>query len=188
MTLEEVKERFIREAREGVALNKWRRRYRPRAVEDLESLNRLPAEMLWRPLDAVNPGEVQELVDALSREHLSASRISSVVNALRALYRFAQERELTARDPARNVRLPLGERTATHRVVTPAEFSLLLKALWEQTPEELENEEGRPPRDALSDALPYALCGLRHSSRTGDRSARLAPCGPCRWRCRARWR
>ena len=79
VTLEEVKEKFIREAREGVALNKWRRRYRPRSVEDLESLNRLPSEMLWRPLDAVSPGEVQELVDALGREHRSASRISSVV-------------------------------------------------------------------------------------------------------------
>jgi hypothetical protein len=45
VTLEEVKERFIAAAREGVALNKWRRRYRPRSVEDLESLNRLPPEM-----------------------------------------------------------------------------------------------------------------------------------------------
>jgi integrase len=153
LTLEEVKERFIREAREGVALNKWRRPYRPRAVEDLESLNRLPPEMLWRPLDALSPGEVQELVDALSRAHRSPSRISSVVNALRALYRYAQERELASRDPARNVRLPIGEQTATHRVVTPAEFSLLLKALWEQTPEEIESGEERAPRDAL----PYAL-------------------------------
>lgn len=113
--------------------------------------------MLWRPVDAVSPGEVQELIDALSREHCSPSRISSVVNALRALYRFAQERELTSRDPARNVRLPIVERTATHRVATPAEFSQLLEALWEQTPEEIESGEERAPRDALSDALPYAL-------------------------------
>lgn len=53
MTLDEVTDRFIREAREGVALNKWRRPYRPRSVEDLESLNQLPLEMRWRDLDAV---------------------------------------------------------------------------------------------------------------------------------------
>lgn len=53
MTLEGVVERFIRAASEGVALNKWRRPYRPRAVEDLESLNRLPREILGCHIDAV---------------------------------------------------------------------------------------------------------------------------------------
>jgi integrase len=157
VTLEGVVERFIRAASEGVALNKWRRPYRPRAVEDLESLNRLPEEMLQLHIDAVTLGDVQELTDELSRKGSSASRISSVVNALRALYRFARERELTSNDPARNVRLPLVLRTAHHRVVTPAEFHLLLKTLWERTPEEIENGRRRDPREALSDALPYAL-------------------------------
>jgi integrase len=157
VTLGEISERFIREARKGIALNKWRRPYRPRSVEDLESLNRLPAKMLWRPLDAVSPGEVQELIDDLGRGHLSASRIGSVVNSLRALYRFARERELTSRDPARSVRLPLAEPTVRHRVTTPAEFRLLLEVLWEQTPEEIEEDKGRAPCDALCDALPYAL-------------------------------
>ena len=124
MTLEGVVERFIRAASEGVALNKWRRPYRPRSVEDLESLNQLPPEMLGRHIDAVTLGDVQGLIDGLSEEGRSASRISSIVNALRALYRFAQERELTSNDPARNVRLPLVLRTAHHLVVTPAEFHL----------------------------------------------------------------
>lgn len=157
MTLEEVKGRFIAAAREGVALNKWRRPYRPRSVEDLESLSQLPPEMLQHHVDAVTLGDVQEVVDALSFEGRSASRVSSVVNALRALYRFAQERELTSHDPARNVRLPLVERTVYHRVATPAEFSLLLKFLWERTPEEIENGKRRDPREALRDALPFAL-------------------------------
>jgi integrase len=157
VTLEEVKERFIRAAREGVALNKWRRPYRPRSVQDLESLDQLPPELLGCHIDALTPGDVQELIDELGRKGRSASRISSVVNSLRALYRFAQERELTSRDPARNVRLPLIERTVPHRVVTPAELGLLLDALWEQTPEEIKNETPRDPRNALSDALPYAL-------------------------------
>lgn len=157
MTLDEAKDRFIGEARQGVALNKWRRPYRPRSVEDLESLNQLPLEMRWRDLDVVSPGEVQELVDELIRRHLSASRIGSVVSALRALYRFARERELTSHDPAREVRLPLSQPTSEHRVVTPAEFACLLEDLWRQTPEEIEVGRPRAPRDALQDALPYAL-------------------------------
>jgi integrase len=157
MTLDEAKDRFITEAREGVALNKWRRPYRPRSVEDLESLNQLPMELRWRDLDAVSPGEVQALVDELIRRHLSASRIGSVVSSLRALYRFARERELTSRDPAREVRMPLDQRIVEHRVVTPAEFARLLEALWRQTPGEIDDGKERAPRDALKDALPYAL-------------------------------
>lgn len=157
MTLEGVVERFIRAAREGVALNKWRRPYRPRAVEDLESLNRLPQEMLECHIEAVTLGDVQGLIDELSEEGRSASRISSIVNALRALYRFAQERELTFNDPARNVRLPLVFRSVQHRIATPAEFQGLLKALWERTPEEVRHGVGRDPREALGDVLPYAL-------------------------------
>ena len=56
MTLEEVKERFIREAREGVALNKWRRPYRPRAVEDLESLNSAAGADALAPRRRGEPG------------------------------------------------------------------------------------------------------------------------------------
>lgn len=158
-SLDEAKDRFIREAREGVALNKWRRPYRPRSVEDLESLNRLPLEMRWRDLDAVSPGEVQELVDELIRRHLSASRIGSVVSSLRALYRFARERELTSGDPTRKVTLPL-ERVVERRVVAPAEFARLLEVLWEPTLEEIEIGKERAPRDALADALPYALAAF----------------------------
>jgi len=157
MTLEVVVERFIRAASEGIALNKWRRPYRPRAVEDLESLNRLPRELLGCHIDALTLGDVQGMIDELSEEGRSASRVSSIVNALRALYRFARERELTSNDPARDVRLPLVLRTAHHRVVAPVEFRLLLKALWERTPEEIEGGRRRDPREALGDALPYAL-------------------------------
>jgi integrase len=157
LTLVEVRDQFLAAAGEGIALNKWRRPYRPRAAEDLKSLNQLPAAMLSRPVDRVTRGEVQALIDQLSRRELSASRISSIVNALRSLYRFAQERELTTRDPARNVRLPIGEPATRDRVATPAEFNCLLEALWDQTPEEVEEGEAREPRAALEDALPYAI-------------------------------
>ncbi len=157
LTLEEVRRRFLRGAREGFVLNKWRRPYRPRAVDDLESLNRLPPRMLARPIDSVSRGEVQELVDELGQRGRSASRIGSVVNALRSLYRFAQERELATQDPARDVRLPVGAPTLRERVATPAEFNRLLGALWERTPEEIEEGKERDPGEALKDAVPYAL-------------------------------
>lgn len=149
----------------------------PRAVEDLESLSRLPPEMLGCHIDAVTPGDVQGLIDELSEEGRSASRIGSIVNALRALYRYARERELTSNDPARNVRLPLVFRTANSRIATPAEFHDLLKALWERTPEEVRNGVGRDPRDALGDALPYALAAYATSSRATRRGASPAGLG-----------
>ncbi|HET8814996.1 MAG TPA: hypothetical protein VFM51_08580 [Solirubrobacterales bacterium] len=177
MTLDEAKDRFIREAREGVALNKWRRPYRPRSVEDLESLNRLPLKMRWRDLDAVSPGEVQELVDELIRRHLSASRIGSVVSALRALYRFARERELTSRDPAQDVRLPLDQRIVERRVVAPADFARLLEVLWKQTPEEIDDDKERVPPDALKDALLAAPLRRSAVAQLHKRTAMFGPVG-----------
>jgi integrase len=60
---------------------------------------------------------------------------------LRSLYRWAQDGELTGRDPAANVRLPAMDATPRDRVATPVEFAELLAAL---KPE---------------DALPWALAG-----------------------------
>jgi integrase len=157
ITLGDARQRFLKAAKEGVALNKWRRRYRPRAVEDLESLSRIPSQMARRRLDRVTRGEVQQLIDELSASGLSASRIGSIVNAMRALYRWAQERELATHDPAQHVRLPLANPKIRDRVATPAEFDRLLKTLWEPTPEEVEEGKERSPRAALQDALPYAL-------------------------------
>jgi len=84
---------------------------------------------------------VQRLVDDLTRAGMSGSRIRSVVNALRSLYRWAQDRDLVGHDPAANVRLPAMDATPRDRVATPAEFAELLDAL------------------ELEDAVPYALAG-----------------------------
>jgi integrase len=72
---------------------------------------------------------------------MSGSRIRSVVNALRSLYRWAQDRHLVGHDPAANVRLPAMDAVPRDRVATPVEFVKLLDAL------------------KLEDALPYALAG-----------------------------
>jgi integrase len=140
--LEDARRDFIKAAKEGVALNKWGRRYRRRAWEDLESsLKRLPATLARRRLGDVTRGDVQGVVDDMTRAGASGSRVRSVVNALRSLYRWAQDRDLVGHDPAANVRLPAMEATPRDRVATPAEFVQLLAAL------------------KLEDALPWALAG-----------------------------
>jgi integrase len=133
---------FIKAANEGVALNKWGRQYRRRAVTDLESaLQHIPERLRGRRLSDVRRGDIQRIVDQLSAKGLSGSRIRSVVNAIRSLYRWAQDRELATHDPASLVRLPAMAATARDRVATPAEFARLLTAV------------------ALKDAIPYALAG-----------------------------
>jgi integrase len=133
---------FIAAAREGIALNKWGRRYRRRAWEDLESsLRRLPDSLARRRLGDITRGDVQHVIDEMTRAGASGSRVRSVVNALRSLYRWAQDRDLVGHDPAANVRLPAMEAKPRDRVATPAEFAQLLAAL------------------ELADALPWALAG-----------------------------
>jgi integrase len=138
--LGEARTRFIAAAREGVALNKWGRRYRRRAVQDLESaLRQVPDHLARRRMRDVRRGDLQQLVDDMTRRGLSGSRVRSVVNALRSLYRWAQDRELVVHNPAELVRLPAMDAKPRDRVATPAEFAALLAPL------------------VLDDALPYAL-------------------------------
>jgi integrase len=140
--LADARARFIAAAREGVALNKWGRRYRRRAVDDLESaLRQVPEGIGRRRLGEIGRGDLQQLVDELTRRGMSGSRVRSVVNALRSLYRWAQDRELVERNPAELVRLPAMDASPRDRVATPREFAMLLDVL------------------VLVDALPYALAG-----------------------------
>jgi integrase len=140
--LDAARQDFIADARAGVALNKWGRRYRRRAWEDLESsLKRVPDSLARRRLGDITRGDVQAVVDDMTRAGASGSRVRSVVNALRSLFRWAQDRDLVGHDPAANVRLPAMDATPRERVATPPEFERLLSAL-------------KP-----ADALPWALAG-----------------------------
>jgi integrase len=135
-------ERFVGAARDGVALNKWGRRYRPRAWRDLESaLRHVPDRLRRKRLDEVRRGDIQRLVDELAERGLSGSRTRSVVHAIHSLYRWAQDRELASSDPAALVRLPVMAAVPRDRVASPAEFAGLLSPL------------------ELKDALPFALAG-----------------------------
>jgi integrase len=157
--LGEVRTRFIKAARDGVALNKHGRRYRRRSVDSLESaLAQIPDELARRRLGKVKRGDVQGLVDELNKR-LSSSRVRGIVNSLRALYRFAEDRELADHDPAQHVRLPASTAKPRDRVATPGEFARLLAALYETTPKERKKGKSRDPREALRDAVPFALAG-----------------------------
>jgi hypothetical protein len=146
--LRDAHARFVTAAEEGRAPNKHGRRYKRSAWEDIDECLRkhvLP-KLGSRRLTDVRRSEVPRLVDDLARK-LSGSRVRSVVNALRSLYRWAQDRELVAHDPAAQVRLPAMNATRRERVATPAEFAALLGAL------------------EIEDALPYALAGYAMGRR-----------------------
>jgi integrase len=166
MKLGEAFELFVKAAREGVALNKRRRRYRPRAVEDLDSARKhIPEQLEKRRLSEVKRGDLQNLADRMSGDGFSGSRVRTVINAFRSLYSWAQDRELASHDPAQRVRLPAMEAKPRDRVATPAEFSALLAALARQTPAERGDGVERPGRDALRDSVPFALAAYATARR-----------------------
>jgi integrase len=160
LRFDDAREQFIAAARDGVVLNKWGRRYRRRAVENLESsLYRIPDWLVRRRLHDIRRGDMQRAADELVAEELSGSRVRSVVNAVRSLYRWAQDRELVDHDPAALVRLPATDEKPRDRVATPGEFARLLTALSRQTPKEKAEDVARDPERALADSVPWALAG-----------------------------
>jgi len=166
VSLGDAYDKFIEAARGGVALNKWRRRYRPRSVEDLESVRpHLPDSLKRRRPDDLKRGDLQALVDKLSAKGLSGSRVRTVINGLRSFYTWAQDHELARHDPAQRVKLPATDAKPRERVATPAEFASLLSALSRQTPKERENKTPRTPRAALRDSVPYALAAYATARR-----------------------
>lgn len=90
-------------------------------------------------LDGLSQGHFQRAVDEFRREGLSSSRISSIINAARSLYRWAINREIASEDPASLIQLPACDSKERDRVARPGEFARLIGRL------------------APQDALPFAL-------------------------------
>jgi integrase len=129
-------------------------------VNGLESaLQRIPDWLARRRIDEVQRGDMQRVADELVAEGLSGSRVRTVVNAVRSLYRWAQDRELVSHDPAALVRLPATGEKPRDRVATPAEFARLLRALELQTPAEKASAVTRGRERALTESVPWALAG-----------------------------
>jgi integrase len=133
---------FIADCRDGVALNKHGRAYKPKAITNLDSsLKKLPASLRRKSLAGLTRGDFQGAVDGFRRAGLSSSRIRSIVNSARALYRWAEDRELVTEHDLDRVRLPANDSIERDRVATPGEFASLLSKL------------------KSADALPFALAG-----------------------------
>lgn len=147
-------ELFIAAATDGVALNKHGRRYKPSAVRDLRGCleNYVKPVLGAKRLGDVRRSDCQRLVDDVA-PGMSGSRVRSVVNSIRSLYRWAQDRDLVQHDPAGLVRLPAMEATPRDRVATPGEMAALLAAL------------------PLHDALPYAIASYATARRAEIRHA-----------------
>lgn len=140
----------------GRALNKHGRQYKPSAVRDLQgALERYVRPALGgKRLADVRRSDVQRLIDSITPEK-SGSRVRTVVNAIRSLYGWAQDRELVDHDPASRVRLPAMNATPRDRVATVAEMQTLLDAL------------------DPADALPYAIAVYATARRAEIRHARV---------------
>ena len=157
MRLDKAIETFLSAIEAGRALNKHGRPYKPSAIRDLRGALEGHVEPAFggRKLADVRRGDVQRLIDTLTPSR-SGSRVRSVVNAIRSLYSWAQDRELVDHDPASRVRLPAMNATPRDRVATPAEMQILLGAL------------------EPSDALPFALAAYATARREEIRRARVS--------------
>src|SRR5262249_55437468 len=125
------------------------------------ALAQVPDEIANRRLIRITRAEYQAMVDSRSAgpRRLSSSRISSIVNAIRSLYRWAIERELASFNPALEIRLPASDAKPRDRVATPAESATLIEAIFETTPAERGEGKSRDRAMARKDALPFALAG-----------------------------
>ena len=149
-------EAFLAAIEAGRALNKHGRRYKPSAIRDLRGAFEgylLPAFGRRRLAD-LRRSDLQELVDEMTPDK-SGSRVRTVVNAVRSLYAWAQDREHVDHDPAMRVRLPAMNATPRDRVASVAEMQTLLDAL------------------DPADALPYALAVYATARRAEIRHARV---------------
>jgi hypothetical protein len=101
----DVVEEFLAAARDGVALNRTGRIYRPSALRDIAGILRrhVVPELGGLRLIDVLPEDIQRLVDDLAARGLSLSRIRSVVSAIRALFGYARERGRITVSPADTV-------------------------------------------------------------------------------------
>jgi integrase len=132
--------RKLREAAEGwlegARIHQIRNRsgdpYKPSAIRGYEKALRL--RVLPRfgdvQLSELRRIDLQDFVDAMMVEGLSASTIDSTLNPIRAIYRYAIARNEVGTNPASGLELP-AVRSKPKRIADPAEAGRLLEALRE---------------------------------------------------------
>lgn len=131
LTLTQAREKFVAQAEAGVALNKRGQRYKPTAIRSIEQTVKQHAEPVLgrRRIGDIRRKDIQDIVDRMGVKQLSGSRIRTLVNGIRAIYTWAQDREQVYHDPAQRVKLPALNIQPEQRIVTPGQFAQLLGAL-----------------------------------------------------------
>jgi hypothetical protein len=96
--------RFIEAMRDGTALNKKGKPFKPQARKTIEGAlkGRVAKELGESSLNGITRGQIQTMI----AEQLSGSRVHNVLNALRSLYNFAIPRDVASASPITNIVLP----------------------------------------------------------------------------------
>jgi integrase len=134
-TLNEVAAEFIAGAgaTPPTTLTRSGKVYKPSVLRDYKSdlTQRVLPDLGARRASDIRRGDVQRLVDRMVGEGLSGSRVRNIVNSLRAVYRFANDREETDNNPCQSLRLPNGA-GKRERVLSVAEGEELLSVIPEK--------------------------------------------------------
>jgi len=129
-TLREFAEAWLAGAKAGSVLKRSGERYKPAVIRGYEAdLRRYVLDDLGaHRLSALRRRDLQALVDRLVADGRSASKVHNVLMPVRAICRYAIERDEIEVNPTTNLRLPMptGSRD---RTVTPQEAEGLLAAL-----------------------------------------------------------
>jgi integrase len=133
-TLSELGVLWIALAQQGKIRNRSGRRYKPSALRTIETDLRLhlTPSLGDKPMAAIIRRDLQRLVGGWLDEGFSPSKIRSIVNALRVLWRdfdllTDSDNELLA-DPTQGLRLPSGG-GRHERIASPSEARRLIDAL-----------------------------------------------------------
>ena len=104
LRMTEARRQFVMAAREGRALNKHGRRYKKKAIDVIEGRLQHDIEPALgrRRISDIRRGDVQAIVDDLTPV-ASGSSVRGVVNSLRALYTWAEDRDLVSHNPGARV-------------------------------------------------------------------------------------
>ena len=149
LRLRDAVPRFVVDMKAGRALNKKGKHYKPKAITTIEQtlgLHVVPTLGARRLVD-IRKGDIQRIADSVS-EKRSGSRVRGVINSVRSLYTWANQRELASHDPAADIVLPPVDAKPRERIATPKEMVALLGVL------------------ETKDAVPYALAAYGWARRS----------------------
>jgi integrase len=134
-TVDEAADALLAGARDGSRRNRKGRSYKPSVIRSYEQdiNNYIRPEFGHRKLADVEHVEIQDFVDALVGQELSASKVKNAIMPLRVIYKRAFKRGEVPTNPTRDLDLPTGGK-ARDRVAPPELVVKLLEAL--PTPED----------------------------------------------------